>query len=76
MRLYALAAERILGRDVAGADLVLLDPGWGPEAVVVPVPVLGPDLEEARRLCEAFAVSAMEGRWPEDWRVLLGGGRG
>jgi ATP-dependent exoDNAse (exonuclease V) beta subunit len=71
LRLYALAAERLLGRDVSGASLLLLDPGWGPEAVEVPVDVSGPGLEEARRLCQAFARAELEDRWPADWRALL-----
>jgi ATP-dependent exoDNAse (exonuclease V) beta subunit len=71
LRLYALAAERLLGRDVRGASLLLLDPGWGPEAVEVPVDVSGPALEEARRLCQAFARAARDDRWPMDWHDLL-----
>jgi hypothetical protein len=73
LRLYALAVERLVGRDVAGARLLLLDPGWGPDAVTVDVDVGGQALEEARRLCQAFATSALEGRWPADWRFLLAG---
>ncbi len=71
LRLYALAVERVLGADVAGARLVLLDPGWGAEAVEVEVDVAGDKLEEARALCRAFAVAELEGRYPADWRSLL-----
>ncbi len=71
LRLYALAVERVLGQDVAGARLVLLDPGWGPEALEVDVDVSGPQLEEARRLCRAFAIAELEGRYPADWTSLL-----
>ena len=72
LRLYALAAERLRGEDVAGAHLLLLDPGWGPDAVQVDVDVSGPALEETRRLCRAYAVAALEGRWPASWEDLLG----
>ncbi len=72
LRLYALAAERILGQDVAGARLVLVDPSWGEGgAPEVEVGVSGEALEETRRLCRAFALASLEGRWPEDWRDLL-----
>jgi hypothetical protein len=71
LRLYALAAERVLRADVAGARLVLLDPGWGPEAVEVAVDVTGERLEDARRLCQAFSIAELTGRYPEDWRSLL-----
>ena len=72
LRLYALAAERLRGEDVAGARLLLLDPGWGPEAVEVEVDVSGPALEETRRLCRAYAVASLEDRWPVSWTDLLG----
>ncbi len=71
LRLYALAAERLLGGDVAGAALLLLDPGWGPTALEVPIDVSGPALEETRRLCQAFAEAERVDRWPADWRDLL-----
>jgi len=71
LRLYALAAERLLGEEVSGAALLLLDPGWGPEAIEVPVDVRGAALEEARRLCRAYAVACLEGRWPTSWADLL-----
>lgn len=71
LRLYALAAERLRGEDVAGARLLLLDPGWGPEAVEVEVDVSGAALEEARRLCQAYAVASLEDRWPASWADLL-----
>ncbi len=71
LRLYALAAERVLGADVAGARLVLLDPGWGEDAVEVGVDVSGDQLAETRRLCQAFAVAELEGRYPERWQDLL-----
>jgi len=71
LRLYALAAERLLGEDVAAAGLVLLDPGWGAEAVEVPIDISGDALEETRRLCRAFALAELHGRYPEDWRALL-----
>jgi len=70
LRLYALAVERVLGQDVAGARLLLLDPGWGPTAVEVDVDVGGDALEEARHLCQAFAVAELEGRYPADWKAL------
>jgi ATP-dependent exoDNAse (exonuclease V) beta subunit len=71
LRLYALAAERLLGRDVAGASLLLLDPSWGPGAVEVPIDVGGAALEETRLLCQALAVAERERRYPADWRVLV-----
>ena len=71
LRLYALATERLRGQDVAGARLLLLDPSWGPNAIEVPVDVSGPALEETRRLCRAYAVAALEGRWPTSWEELL-----
>ena len=71
LRLYALATERALGADVAGTALMLLDPSWGDEALEVPVDVSGDALEETRRLCRAFAIAELEGRYPEDWRALL-----
>lgn len=71
LRLYALAVERVLGHDVAGARLLLLDPGWGAQAVEVPVDVSGPALEQARQLCQAFAVAELEGRYPAAWTSLL-----
>lgn len=71
LRLYALAAERLLGQDVRGASLLLLDPGWGPEALEVPVSLAGEHLLEMRRLCQAFAVAECEQRWPDTWEDLL-----
>jgi len=71
LRLYALATERALGADVAGTRLLLLDPSWGEETLEVPVDVSGDALEDARRLCRAFALAELEGRYPEDWRSLL-----
>lgn len=73
LRLYALAAERVLGRDVEAARLLLLDPRWeglhpAPE---VDVDVSGDRLKDARRLCQAFAVASFEDRWPERWEALL-----
>lgn len=73
LALYALAVERLHGRDVAGARLLLLHPSWGAEAVEVPVDVSGARLGEARRLCQAFAVAELEGRWPERFEDLLAG---
>jgi len=73
LRLYALAAERVLGEDVAGARVLLVDPTWGEEAVEVAVDVSGPRLEDARRLCQAYATAELEDRWPESWRDFLGG---
>ncbi len=73
LRLYALAAERVLGRDVAGAGLLLLDPAWGtrcPE-VEVPVDVSGEKLLETRRLCLAYARAMHEDRFPERWEELI-----
>jgi ATP-dependent exoDNAse (exonuclease V) beta subunit len=57
LRLYALAAERVLGAEVAGASLLLLDPAWQESGVPVeaPVDVSGPALEETRRLVHAYA---------------------
>ncbi len=71
LRLYALATERALGTEVAGGQLLLLDASWGPEALAVPVDVSGDALEETRRLCRAFALAELEGRYPTDWRSLL-----
>ncbi len=71
LRLYALAAERLLGEDVAGASLLLLDDSWGDDVLEVPIDVSGTRLEETRRLCEAFARAELEGRYPSDWRDLL-----
>ena len=71
LRLYTLAAERLLGEDVAGAGLLLLDPGWGAQAVDVPVDISGDALEETRRLCRAFAIAELEGRYPATWQALL-----
>ncbi|MHC5011141.1 MAG: UvrD-helicase domain-containing protein [Planctomycetota bacterium] len=71
LRLYALAAERIRGEDVAGARLVLVDDGWGREAVEIAVDIGGGALEEARRLCQAFARAELEARWPGRWKDLL-----
>ncbi len=73
LRLYALAAERLLGSDVAGARIVLLDPEWGDAAPEVEVDVRGAVLEDARRLCQAYALACFEDRWPADWRALLAG---
>ena len=71
VRLYALAAERILGTDVAGASLLLVDPSWEGDAIEVEVDVSGGALEDTRRLCRAYAQAALDGRWPDDWRRLL-----
>ena len=71
LRLYALAAERLLGQDVRGASLLLLDPGWGDEAVEVPVSLEGEHMLQMRRLCQAFAVAECEQRWPDAWEDLL-----
>ncbi len=68
---YALAAERLLGHDVAGARLLLLDPGWGDPAVEVEMDVGGEALEDARRLASAYAVASLRDRWPGAWRDLL-----
>lgn len=73
LRLYALAAERLLGQDLERAGLLLLDPSWGEDALFVEVPIDGDRLEETRRLCQAFAESARQGRYPDDWRSLLPG---
>jgi hypothetical protein len=72
MRLYALAVERILGRDVGGAALLLLDPGWQAlhPTVELDVDVSGGALLDARRLCQAFARSALEDRYPARWEDL------
>jgi len=70
IRLYALAAERVTGREVAGGDLLLLDPGFGDD-LEVPVDVSGPALEDARRLCQAYALAMLHQRFPPDWRALL-----
>ena len=72
LRLYALAAERVTGRDVAGAALLLLDPGWGSGVPVeVEVDVSGDALRRTRDLCRAFAVSMLEDRYPPRWTDLL-----
>ena len=72
LRLYALAAERLVERDVAGASLLLLDPAWGAQGapVAVPVDVSGPALAKTRALCRAFAVACLEDRWPQRWESL------
>jgi ATP-dependent exoDNAse (exonuclease V) beta subunit len=61
LRLYALAAERVLSREVGGAALLLLDPAW--EALGVPVEaavdVGGPALEATRRLAHTFATAVL-----------------
>ena len=77
LRLYALAGERLLGEDIAGARLLLLDPGFGDpdtgnHAVEVEIDIGGERLKEARQLCRAFAIAEQEGRYPENWRTLLG----
>jgi ATP-dependent exoDNAse (exonuclease V) beta subunit len=69
LRLYALAAERVLGRDVAGAGLLLLDPAWA-APVELDVDVSGDALLETRRLCRAYALSMLEGRFPVRWEDL------
>ncbi len=72
LRLYALAAERVEGADVAGAGLLLLDPSWGPEPVFATVDVGGDAARETRELVEAFARAELERRRPARWRDLLG----
>jgi len=73
LRLYALAAERVLGRDVAGASLLLLDPAWGAMGVPVEleVDVGGDALADTRELCRAYATAALQDRWPARWEDLL-----
>ncbi len=72
LRLYALAAERVTGKDVAGAKLLLLDPDWGRRVPVeATVDVSGDALRETRDLCRAFAVSMLEDRYPPRWTDLL-----
>ncbi|MGE0192119.1 MAG: UvrD-helicase domain-containing protein [Planctomycetota bacterium] len=71
LRLYALAAERVEGADVAGAGVLLLDPSWGDEPVFAHVDVGGDALRETREVVEAFARAELEGRYPLDWRSLL-----
>ena len=73
LRLYALAAERIVGRPVDSAGLLLLDPAWDARgaAVEAAVDVSGPALLEARRLCRAYAISCLTDRWPVTWREAL-----
>ncbi|MFV1959124.1 MAG: PD-(D/E)XK nuclease family protein, partial [Planctomycetota bacterium] len=65
LRLYALAAERMLGTDVAGVGLVLVDPAWGEAAPELAIDVSGPLLERTRGLCRAYARAALENRWPD-----------
>jgi hypothetical protein len=73
LRLYALAAERVTGVDVAGAALLLLDPEWGRRGVPVEaeVDVSGDTLRATRDLCRAFAVAMLEDRYPAHWADLL-----
>ena len=71
LRLYALAAERVEGADVAGAGVLLLDPSWGDEPVFAAVDVGGDALRETREVVEAFARAELEGRYPTRWRDLL-----
>ncbi len=73
LRLYALAAERVLGRDVAGASLLLLDPAWAAMGVPVEleVDVGGDALADTRELCRAYATAALHDRWPARWEDLL-----
>ena len=73
LRLYALMAERLHGNDIAGAELLLLDPSWGAEALSVPVAIDGAALEDTRRLCQALATAERQQRFPKDWRDLLEG---
>jgi hypothetical protein len=68
LRLYALAVERLRDRPVTRASLLLLDPSWGAEAVEVEVDISGEALRETRRLCRAFAIAELEGRYLPDWR--------
>lgn len=71
LRLYALAAERLEGADVAGAGVLLLDPSWGPEALFVPVDVGGEALRATRRVVQALARAELEGRYPDRLDPLL-----
>jgi hypothetical protein len=73
LRLYALATERIVERDVASASLLLLDPGWATRGVPVEVPVdvSGAALAATRRLCRAYAIALLEERFPARWEDLL-----
>ncbi len=68
LRLYALAVERLRDRPVTRASLLLLDPSWGDEALEVEVDISGGALRETRRLCRAFALAELEGRYLADWR--------
>jgi hypothetical protein len=73
LRLYALAAERIVGKRVTGAGLLLLDPAWAAAGapVEVPVDVSGEALLTTRRLCRAYAISCLTDRWPAHWHEAL-----
>ena len=73
LRLYALATERIVERDVASASLLLLDPAWDARGVPVEVAVdvSGEALAATRRLCRAYAVAMLEQRFPARWENLL-----
>ncbi len=71
LRLYALMAERVLGTDIAGAALVLLDPSWSREPVELPIDIDGERLRETRRLCEALARAELLQRYPPNWRSLV-----
>ncbi|MFO0933013.1 MAG: UvrD-helicase domain-containing protein [Planctomycetota bacterium] len=73
LRLYALATERIVERDVASASLLLLDPAWAARGVPVEVAVdvSGEALAATRRLCRAYAVAMLEQRFPARWEDLL-----
>jgi ATP-dependent helicase/nuclease subunit A len=68
LRLYALAVERLRDRPVTRASLLLLDPSWGEEALEVAIDISGEALRETRRLCRAFALAELEGRYLPDWR--------
>jgi hypothetical protein len=75
LRLYALAAERILDEEVHGAALLLLDPAWAERGadVLVPIDVSGSALEETRRLVRAYATALATERFPARWEDLVRG---
>ena len=71
LRLYALMAERVLGTDIAGAALVLLDPSWSRDPVELPIAIDGDRLRDTRRLCEALARAEKDRRYPQSWQALV-----
>ena len=67
VRPWTRSAEGRAGRL---GTLLLLDPAWD-APVELPVDVSGDALLETRRLCRAYAVAMLEGRFPKRWQDLL-----